>query len=493
MLRLLLFSFRKQLNESSLIRNPMAQYWLTRFCFQRFLAVIYLMAFLVTLNQFRPLIGVHGLTPVPIYLKRVRFWEAPSLFWVNSSDGFMAAAAWVGLLLSVIAMVGLSERFGIWVSAGIWFLLWLIYLSFVNVGQIFYGFGWEILLLEAGFLAVFLGSSDTKTPVVIIWLLRWLLFRVLFGAGMIKLRGDSCWRDLTCLIYHYETQPLPNPLSWYLHHLPPLAHKGGTLFTHFVELVVPWGVFAPGLVGCVAGVFSVLFQITLILSGNLSWLNYLTLALSLSCFDDQFLSHWVPLSVPATDPISGIRQGIILALGMLILFLSIPPVLNLISPRQIMNTSFEPLHLVNTYGAFGSVTRERMEIIIEGTNERVLTPATQWQAYEFKAKPGDVRRRPPIVAPYHYRLDWLMWFAAMSDYWHHPWFLDLVRKLLEGDRETLKLLANNPFSDFPPQFIRADLYEYHFTGSREKEGAWWRRRRVETYLRPVSLQDFKNG
>ena len=469
-----------------------APYWLTRFCFQRFLGFIYFIAFLVTLNQFRALIGEHGLTPVPLFLKKTKFWNDPSLFWLNSSDQFMAGIALLGAILSVAAMSGISDRFGMGVSVTIWLLLWIFYLSFVNIGQIFYGFGWEILLLEAGFLAIFLGSSNTAPPTVIIWMLRWVLFRVLFGAGLIKLRGDSCWRDLTCLFYHYETQPLPNPLSWYLHHSPRLFHRGGVLFTQGVQLAVPWGIFVPGVVGTVAGIFSVIFQTSLILSGNLSWLNYLTLAISISCFDDRFLSHFIPLSIPSAEPISGMRQGILMALTFLILFLSISPVLNLISPRQIMNTSFEPLHLVNTYGAFGTVTRERMEIIVEGTNDSVLTPATQWKEYEFKAKPGDVKRKPPLVAPYHYRLDWLMWFAAMSDYRQHPWFLSLVAKLLEGDKETLKLMGSNPFPERPPQFIRAELYEYRFTDSIKKEGAWWRRRRVETYLRPVSLVDFKN-
>ena len=466
-----------------------APYWLTRFCFQRMLGFIYFIAFLVALNQFRALIGEHGLTPVPLYLKRVRFWDTPSLFWLNSSDRFMAMIALFGVTLSAVAVTGLSERFGIWVSAGVWFLLWLFYLSFVNVGQIFYGFGWEILLLETGFLAIFLGSSNTAPPTIVIWLLRWVLFRVMFGAGLIKLRGDPCWRDLTCLTFHYETQPLPNPLSWYFHHFPPAIHKGGILFNHFVELVCPWGYFFPGIVSAAAGGFTVLFQIILILSGNLSWLNYLTLLLCIPCFDDRILSHLIPLKPPAITALTSPRQEILIGLAVLVLLLSIPPILNMISPRQVMNTSFEPIHLVNTYGAFGSVTRERMEIIVEGTSESTLTPSTEWKEYEFKAKPGNVRRRPPIVAPYHDRLDWLMWFAAMTDYWHHPWFLSLAVKLLQGDKETLKLLASNPFPNVPPRFLRAELYEYHFTDSRQKEDAWWRRTHVATYLQPVSLQD----
>jgi len=449
-----------------------------------------LAAFLVTLNQFRPLIGAHGLVPAQLFMKRVKFWEAPSIFWLNSSDSFLALVAGAGVLLSVAAVTGISDRFGIWFSVSLWASLWLFYLSFVNIGQVFYSFGWETLLLETGFLAIFLGSSDTSPPQVILWLLRWVLFRVLFGAGLIKLRGDPCWRDLTCLMYHYETQPLPNPLSWHFHQFPPLVHKGGVLFTHFVELMVPWGVWAPGLVGSVAGAFSILFQGVLILSGNLSWLNYITIVLSVASLDDRVLSRFIPIEVPVTEPIVGIRQGILIALTVLVLVLSVQPTLNLISPRQIMNTSFEPLHLVNTYGAFGSVTRVRREIIVEGTEDPFPGESSQWREYEFKAKPGDLKRRPPVVSPYHYRLDWLMWFAAMSEYYYHPWFLNLVAKLLAGDRETLKLLAKNPFPGAPPKYLRARLYEYHFSGPQEKKrGHWWWRIPVGEYLPPVSLED----
>ena len=465
-------------------------YWLTRFCFQRFLGFIYLIAFLVTLNQFRPLIGEHGLLPARLFLQRVKFWDAPGLFWIHETDRFLALVAWIGLILSILAVTGISDSFGMAFSVTVWFLLWLFYLSFVNVGQVFYGFGWETLLLETGFLAIFLGSSNTSPPTIMIWLLRWVLFRLIFGAGLIKLRGDACWRDLTCMFYHYETQPLPNPLSWYFHYLPPQAHKASVLFTHFVELIVPWGYFAPRFVVYAAGIFTVAFQILLILSGNLSWLNYLTLLLCIPCFDDAFLSRFIPLSTPEMGPLSITRQGILLTLGIFILFFSIRPALNLFSRRQIMNMSFEPLHIVNTYGAFGSVTKERNEIILEGTDDIVITEATQWREYEFKAKPGRVNRLPPVVAPYHYRLDWLMWFAAMSDYRYYPWLVDLIEKLLSGDREVLKLLGNNPFRIAPPRYIRASLYYYHFTRpeTRKKTGEWWARTRLWDYLPPLSLE-----
>src|SRR6266481_4679243 len=278
--------------------NP-SSYWLTRFCFQRALGAIYLIAFLIAANQYIPLLGEHCLLPVSLFLPRVIFWEAPSLFWLDCSDRFLTTAIWFGIGLSVFALTGLSERWNTLLSATVWALLWLLYLSLVNVGQVFYGFGWEDILLETGFLAIFLGSSNTKPPRVVLGLLLWVLFRIMFGAGMIKLRGDPCWRDLTCLQYHYETQPLPNPCSWYFHHLPLWWHKTCVLFTHFAELVVPWFYFAPWRrVRAVAGLLSIYFQFTLILSGNLSWLNYITLALCIPCFDDVMLRRIFRLRQP---------------------------------------------------------------------------------------------------------------------------------------------------------------------------------------------------
>src|SRR5256885_15911884 len=276
-------------------------FWLTRLCFQRSLAFIYLIPFLIAVNQFIPLLGARGLQPVRLFVRSAPVRRAPSLFFFNSSDRFIRTTIWCGLALSIFPISGFSESFGLGVSMLTWALLWIIYLSFVNVGQTFYGFGWETMLAETGFLAIFLGSSDTRPPVIIMWLIVWVLFRTMFGAGMIKVRADPCWRDLTCLFYHYETQPLPNPLSWYLHHSPRWFHKAGVLFNHFTELIVPWFYFMPAPFCYWAGAITILFQITLILSGNLSWLNYITILLCIACFDDHFLARLlsVPHSLPA--------------------------------------------------------------------------------------------------------------------------------------------------------------------------------------------------
>jgi lipase maturation factor len=465
-------------------------YWLSRLVFQRALAVIYLIAFVVAINQFRPLLGERGLLPVPRFLRAVTFRQAPSLFRLRYSDRLFATTAWVGAALAAAAVLGLTERGPTWASMLSWAVLWALYLSIVNVGQTWYGFGWESLLLEAGFLAIFLGSSRTAPPTLVVWLLRWLLFRVEFGAGLIKVRGDRCWRDLTCLYYHHETQPMPNPLSWYFHHLPKGLHRVEVLGNHFAQLVVPFALFAPQPVARVAALVIIATQLWLVLSGNFSWLNAVTITLAFPALDDSLLRHVPGLSRPATLVASPAwLEGTVIALAALVAYLSYWPLRNLLGRRQLMNYSFNRLHLVNTYGAFGSITRVRHEIVMEGTAERELTPATEWKEYEFKGKPGDTRRRPPQVAPYHLRLDWLMWFAALSPAYAEPWFGAFVVKLLENDRATLKLLRTNPFPSAPPAYVRARLYRYRFTDRRRRRetGEWWDRTFVGDYLPPVSL------
>jgi hypothetical protein len=465
--------------------------WLARFLFQRLLGAIYVVAFLVAVNQFPALLGERGLLPVPAFLRRAPFKRAPSLFHlIGYSDRRLLALGWSGVVLAGATALGLTELAPPWLSILVWLVLWCLYLSIVNVGQTFYGFGWESLLLEAGFLAAFLGSGSTAPPALVIWLLRWLLFRVEFGAGLIKMRGDPCWRKLTCLDYHHETQPMPNPLSWYFHHLPRPLHRVEVLGNHLVQLVAPFALFAPQPVATVAGAAIVLTQGWLVLSGNFSWLNLLTITLAVSAFDDATLGHLLPLRPARLVPLPLWWQGLSVALTLFVAVLSWWPIQNLLSRHQLMNYSFNPFHLVNAYGAFGSVTRERFEIVIEGTSSRSLDPSTEWREYEFKGKPGDPRRRPPQVAPYHLRLDWLMWFAALSPPRAEPWLVPLVARLLAGDKATLKLLRSNPFPDAPPVFVRARRFRYRFTtwAERRETGAWWVRWPVGVHLPPVRLE-----
>jgi Lipase maturation factor len=450
----------------------------------------------VTANQFRPLLGERGLQPVPRFLAAVPFGRAPSIFQLHYSDRFLTLVAWAGAGLAAAALAGLPDAGPAWVPVAVWLALWGLYLSIVNVGQTFYGFGWETLLLEAGFLAVFLGPASTAPPTLVLWLYRWLLFRVEFGAGLIKLRGDRCWRDLSCLDYHHETQPLPGPLSWFFHHLPQRLHKAEVLANHATQLVVPFGLFAPQPVATVAALVIIVTQTWLLVSGNFSWLNLITVVLATAALDGRFLGAVLPVDPPATLAVpAGWQQAAVVALTLLVAALSVRPVRNLLGRRQLMNASFDPLRLVNTYGAFGAITRVRREVVLEGTDDPTPGTDTVWREYQFKAKPGDPHRRPRQVAPYHLRLDWLAWFAAMSPPSAHPWMVELVTRLLQNDRATLKLLGPNPFPDSPPALVRARLYRYRFTtpAERRSTGAWWSRHLLGEYLPPLRLDPVSGG
>lgn len=490
--------------ESVASRAP-PTYWLTRFAILRLLGFVYAFAFLSAALQVLPLIGSKGLLPAGSFLARVAshlgsrgagFLALPSVFWIHLSDPLLLALSWGGLALSVVVMLGFA-------NAIVMALLWIDYMSFVHIGQDWYGYGWEIQLLETGFLAIFLcplldGRPFPRRPppTLVVWLFRWLAFRIMLGAGLIKIRGDPCWRSLTCLDYHYETQPIPNPLSPFFHFLPRFVHRTGVLYNHLTELVSPWLALGPRPFRHVAGAIMLLFQVLLILSGNLSFLNYLTIVPVLACFDDSLLARVLPRRLAARAEgaraearDSPAQRRVAVALAALVALLSVAPVANLLSSRQVMNTSFDPLDLVNTYGAFGSVGRERYEIVFEGTRDAETGPDTPWKAYEFPCKPGDPRRRPCVVSPYQPRLAWQLWFAAMSDPAHYPWTLHLVWKLLHGDPGLLSLMEANPFPDAPPHWIRAELYRYRFARGDGADGAWWTRQRVATWLPPLSRDD----
>nr|XP_005993174.1 PREDICTED: lipase maturation factor 1 isoform X3 [Latimeria chalumnae] len=444
-------------------------YWLTRILLLRFIAFIYCVAFLVAYNQNKPLIGEKGLLPCKLYLKNVKHYfggkinmdtlsYTPTILWFldwSDMDVNLDYIAVTGLGLSAFTLItGCANMITM-------ALLWILYHSLVNAGQIWYSFGWESQLLETGFLGIFLCPLWTLRAVphytppssIIIWALRWLIFRIMLGAGLIKIRGDHCWRDLTCMDYHYETQPIPNPLAYYMHRSPWWFHQFETLVNHFIELIVPFFVFMGRRMCITHGILQILFQmevieaslifftvakVVLIISGNLSFLNWLTIVPSIACFDDASLGFlFSSREGGVKDQVSRLRKeeeaglklptryGTLIRhvlnvfLGLLIAYLSVPVILNLLSSRQVMNTSFNPLRIVNTYGAFGSITKERTEIIFQGTSSLDPNdPSALWEEYEFKCKPGDLKRRPCLITPYHYRLDWLMWFAAFQIFLH---------------------------------------------------------------------------
>ncbi|XP_065065932.1 lipase maturation factor 1-like [Rhopilema esculentum] len=506
-------------------------YWLTRVLYLRYLAFIYFIAFLVALKQNKQLIGKQGLLPANKFIEQINahfgndvkasFYAVPSLLIFldkESIDTWLDAIAYLGIALSLIVFICGGSNILVMV------LLWLLYHSLVNVGQRWYSFGWESQLLETGFLAIMFCPlfsmqkypTDTSPSWVAIYGNRWLIFRIMLGAGLIKIRGDKCWRDLTCMNYHYQTQPVPNPVSYYLHQSPEVIHKIETLGNHFVELVAPFLLFLPRPFRITGGIIQILFQVILIISGNLSFLNWLTILPSLCCLDDKLLLAIFPSSrakrnvqncqmarganeTDLTKWGKSVRKVYEIMIALLIGYLSIPVVKNLFSSNQAMNTSFDSFRIVNTYGAFGSVTKTRTEVVIQGTRNESIIPdelGGRWHEYEFKCKPGDVKRRPCLISPYHYRLDWLMWFAAFQNYQYNPWLIHLAAKLLANRKEAESLLQHNPFKNGkPPRYVRAEHYLYEFTkiGSQEAaRGLWWKRKKIGEYFPIVDLESLKS-
>ena len=500
---------------------PRNQHWLTRIVFLRSLALVYSVAFLVALKQNPALLGSRGLLPVPLYLRHVRrqlgegewslFFHVPTLLWwvqEEQIDLCLEAIAWSGVILSSIVLILGASNIIIMTA------LWLLYHSLVNVGQIWYSFGWESQLLETGFLAIFLCPllslnqlpADTPPSLTAVLGYRWLIFRIMLGAGLIKIRGDPCWRDLTCMNYHYETQPVPNPLSYYMHQSPEIVHKTETLINHLVELASPWFLLLPGPFPALSGISQIAFMFMIILSGNLSFLNWLTMLPSIFCMNDSWFK-WL-FRRPTLDRVEQIikhtnenrkysvtsimRFLFNLTAGLTIAYLSIPIIQNLFSARQVMNSSFDSFRIVNTYGAFGSVTKQRTEIVIEATWDSRDNQSAVWYEYEFYCKPGNTSRAPCTVSPYHYRLDWLMWFAAFQNYQSNPWFIHLIGELLTDSPTIRTLLSSRPPREGRPQFIRASHYLYQFTrlGSREAAaGHWWQRTYLKEYFPAVRLKD----
>ncbi|KAM6951098.1 lipase maturation factor 1 [Aplochiton taeniatus] len=512
-------------------------YWLTRIVLLRSIAFIYFVAFSVAYNQNKQLIGNRGLMPCKDYLLSVKRYVGgyigmaalaytPSILWFmdwGDMDANLDSIALLGMALSGFVLVtGMANM----VIMG---TLWVLYHSLVSVGQLCFTFvyslvaaGWESQLLETGFLAVFLCPvwSLSQVPrrcppsLISVWTFRWLIVRIMLGAGLIKIRGDRCWRDLTCMYYHYETQPVPNPMSYYMHRSPWWFHCFETLSNHFVELLAPFFTVLGRRMCAVNGALQVLFQVTLILSGNLSFLNWLTIVPSLACFDDASLGFLFSsrrgakravLEIQADqaaghtpEPSRGmlVRRVVNVALGILIGGLSVPVVMNLMSSHQVMNTSFDPLRIVNTYGAFGSITKERTEVIFQGTmSTDPKDPQAVWEEYQFLCKPGDLYRQPCLISPYHYRLDWLMWFAAFQTYEQSEFVIHIAGRLLANDTTVLSLLDHNPFQgqDYP-RWIRGEHYRYKFSApgtASAAQGKWWLRKRIGAYFPPVNLEGLR--
>ncbi|MGP5724986.1 lipase maturation factor family protein [Arthrobacter rhombi] len=449
-------------------------YWVAREILQRGVAAVFLIAFASTLNQFRALLGERGLLPADRLLAGPGA-RGPTLFtrW-GYSDAKLVAVCWVGLVVAGALVLGLPQAGPAWLPLLAFLVLWGLYQSMVNIGGIFYGFGWEMLLLEAGFTVGFLGSHQVEPPRTILILIAWLVFRLEFGAGMIKWRGDPAWRNLTALYYHHETQPMPGPLSRRAHLAPWWWHRCEVAGNHVAQLAVPFLLFIPQPVASIAAGLIIFTQLWLVATGNFAWLNWITIVLACCAVNDRAFAAvasiipGVPAGAVAYHPEVGAGPAawivlVLLATGVLAVA-GFPALLNFFSRSQLMNASFNRWQLGNAYGAFGSVTRQRVEVVIEGE----IDGETGWHEYEFRGKPGDPSRRPRQFAPYHLRLDWMMWFLPLGSL-HQRWFHALLLKLLAADPAILALLRVDPFAGRAPDRVRVLTYNYRFATRSEKK------------------------
>jgi predicted DCC family thiol-disulfide oxidoreductase YuxK len=485
-------------------------YFLTRWIFLRAMGVIYLVAFISLWTQITGLIGHNGILPEDRFMSAVRqgcdaqgigmdrFRLVPTLCWLDSSDGFLQLQCAAGVILAVVLILGIAP-------APALALLWLLYLSLTTVGREFLEFQWDNLLLEAGFLAISFAplrllpnlSKEMPPSRIVLWLLRLLLFKLMFSSGCVKLASDDpTWRNLTALTFHYFTQPLPTWIAWYANQLPLGFQKFSCILMFAIELGAPFLMFTPRRIRFFGGGSICFLQALILLTGNYTFFNILTLALCLLLLDDFVLQKILP-SRFTQRPRNKTRPRWCLALTIplaaVFVTISFLEIVSIFGMRNSLTygiakaeEQIAPFRTINDYGLFMVMTTERHEIIVQGSDDGV-----HWSDYEFKYKSGDLNQRPRFVAPFQPRLDWQMWFAALGSVDQNPWFQNFCIRLLEGSPEVAALLQKNPFPDKPPRYVRAELYNYQFTNFAERRatGAWWKRESIGEYLPPVSLHE----
>ena len=468
-----------------------ARFHAVQWLFLRALATIYAIAFGSLAFQVTGLIGERGVLPIGPFLASLartgsplRFLAAPSLFWLASDDTTLVGMCFVGLALAgALFLTGFArgkfERLCL-------LLLFVLYLSFASTGQEFLSFQWDSLLLETGFLAIFLGRNR-----IVPWLFRWLAFRLFFLSGAVKLlSGDPNWRNFSALAFHWHTQPLPTVLAWYADKLPGGMQHFMTAATLGIEIVIPFLIFFPRRLRMAGAWWLIGLQVLILLTGNYTFFNWLALALCLFLFDDQALARFVPAEIRDLLRQRPSFRIPAMAAALVVMVLSVSHLVQtftgrLPAPLAAALRYTAPLQIVNTYGLFAVMTTTRLEIVLEGSAD-----GEAWTAYEFRYKPGNLNAAPRWVAPYQPRLDWQMWFAALSNYQLNPWFVNLAVRLLEGSPEATALLGSNPFPNQPPRFVRAMVYEYTFTdwATQTRTGAWWKREPKGQYLPAVGLR-----
>lgn len=485
--------------------RPPEYFWARRW-FLRSLGLIYLIAFVSFWVQIDGLIGANGIVPIRELLPAAhaqlgsRAWRVlPTLCWLNSSDTCLHVLCGSGVVLSILLIIGIAPALCL-------FGLLVFYLSLTIAGQTFLSFQWDILLLETGFLSIFLSpwrlwwraGREPPVPRTAIFLLKLLLFKLMLMSGVVKLTsGDDSWWNLTALDYHYWSQPLPTVFAWWADHGPEWFKKFSVAFCLVVEIIVPFFIWAPRRLRFIACALLVALQVAIAITGNYCFFNLLTLALCLLLIDDAMFAAGGPARrsranrrLPDQLAAYGAIAVIVVTLPInaWLIYSAFKPEAEM--PRSIA-TLYRPIEssrMVNGYGLFRVMTKDRREITIEGSPDGI-----DWHVYEFKWKPGDVARTPGWCAPHQPRLDWQMWFGALGSYRENLWFVRLMVCLLHGNREVTQLFAVNPFPDNPPRFVRARFYRYRFTTTEERRqsGAWWKRQELGEYFPAVSLQDFR--
>jgi lipase maturation factor 1 len=465
--------------------NPEATFFVAQWVFIKLLGLTYFIAFGSLLLQVKGLYGSNGIIPLTEIFKGIKraknylhYYYTPSIFWISTSDKMLVGTAVAGMLISLLVLAGLSVSFSL-------FILYFLYLSFTTVCIYFLSFQWDILLLEVGF-AGFLFSLQTPPLPITVFLMWVILFRFMFSSGIVKfLLGSQEWRNLTAMDYHYETQPIANRWAYYFHHQSKAFSKFSTVMIFFSEIILPFFIFTTAELRLFACIFMVLFQILIMFTGNFAFFNILTIALCFTLVDDSFVPALKNVLAPVVATPDLATAFFVSITSMLLIVLNFMQLVDLFKPLPFIERILriiQPFYLVNRYGLFSYMTTRRFEIIVEGSLD-----GEHWQAYEFKWKPGDLKIPPRQVAPHQPRLDWQMWFAALGQSRQNPWFMYFMFRLLEDSPYVLKLLKHNPFADAPPKYVRALLYEYHFSTAEEKKmsGEWWKRKYLGLYLPPV--------
>jgi lipase maturation factor 1 len=462
---------------------------ISQWLFLKLVAFNYFLAFWSLYVQVLGLYGSKGILPIKDLLEKIAegenkktYFKVPTIFWFCSKDLFLQFTAAFGMIVSFLII---TEIFN---PPILFFLLWVGYLSFVSVGMNFLGFQWDALLLEIGFIAIFFSIQSPPPPSLI--LLLWiLLFRLMISSGVVKFLSKCPeWYNFNAMNFHYITQPLPNRIAYYAHKQRKSFSRISVAVVFFLEIIVPFFIFTPDNVRGYVFVLFVGFQLLLFATGNFAFFNTLTIALCVPLLSDSQLGGILE-NISLENNFSGnnFTNLFLNAFSLVFILLNALEFIGFFRTVNFVKKIMNPLShlcLINRYGLFARMTTTRNEIIVEGSMDGI-----DWVAYEFKWKPGDLKSPPRQVAPYHPRLDWQMWFAALGSYQSNPWLIAFIFRLLEGSPEVTSLLKINPFRRAPPKYIRCQLWNYQFSDLKTKNetGNWWIRKYRGIYLPPVTL------